>query len=125
MRITKKERKENARKFYNTFMNSNCNQAAIVVEEPNSSNPSICRCRFLAVRSAFAFMEGPLVIAESGLGISGCFMEFLEFIVPGIGTQKSYFDVAFNDWLYKTCKFRITYNDGFVVMFEKDNKEVQ
>lgn len=51
-------------------------------------------------------------------------MEFLEFIVPGIGTQKSYFDVAFNDWLYKTCKFRITYNDGFVVMFEKDNKEV-
>ena len=74
MRITKKERKENARKFYNTFMNSNCNQAAIVVEEPNSNNPNICRCRFLAVRSPFAFMEGPLVIAESGLGISGCFV---------------------------------------------------
>ena len=56
--------------------------------------------------------------------VLGNFMEFLEFIVPDIGTQKSYFDVAFNDWLYKTCKFRITYNDGFVVMFEKDNKEV-
>lgn len=124
MRITKNERKENARKFYNTFMNSNCNQAAIVVEEPNSSNPSICRCRFLAVRSTFAFMEGPLVIAESGLGISGCFMEFLESIGLDIGTQKPYFDEGFNDWLYKTCKFRITYNDGLVFMFEKDSKEV-
>lgn len=31
-RTTKKERKENANRFYNMFMNSNCNQAAIVVE---------------------------------------------------------------------------------------------
>lgn len=124
MRITKKERKENARKFYNTFMNSNCNQAAIVVDRMDSCNPNICRCRFLAVPSTLAFMEEPLVIAESVLGISGCFMEFLEFIVPDIGTQKSYFDDGFNDWLYKMCKFRITYKDGLVFMFEKDSKEV-
>lgn len=119
MRTTKKERKENAKNFYNTFMNSNCNQAAIVVERTNSSNPNICRCRFLAVRSTLAFMEAPLIIAESVLGISGCFIEFLESIGLDIGTQKSYFDDGFNDWLYKMCKFRITYKDGLVFMFEK------
>jgi hypothetical protein len=124
MRTTKKERKENAKNFYNTFMNSNCNQAAIVVERTNSSNPNICRCRFLAVRSTLAFMEAPLIIAESVLGISGCFIEFLESIGLDIGTQKSYFDDGFNDWLYKMCKFRITYKDGLVFMFEKDSKEV-
>lgn len=32
MRISKKERKENARRFYNMFMNSNCTKAASVVE---------------------------------------------------------------------------------------------
>lgn len=74
MRTTKKERKENAKNFYNTFMNSNYNQAAIVVERTNSSNPNICSCRFLAVCSTLAFMEAPLIIAESVLGISGCFV---------------------------------------------------
>ena len=40
-RTTKKERKENANRFYNMFMNSNCNQVAIVVERTESSNSAI------------------------------------------------------------------------------------
>ena len=74
-KTTKKERKENANRFYNMFMNSNCNQAAIVVERTESSNPNINRCRFIAVPSTLAFMENPIVIAESVSGITGCFME--------------------------------------------------
>ena len=42
MRVSKKERKENARNFYNMFMNSNCNKVAIVVQRPESkTNPNI------------------------------------------------------------------------------------
>lgn len=37
MRTTKKERRENARRFYNMFMDSNCNKAAIVVNRMESS----------------------------------------------------------------------------------------
>lgn len=40
-RTTKKERKENANRFYNMFMNSNCNQAAIVVERTEITNKII------------------------------------------------------------------------------------
>lgn len=79
-RTTKKERKENANRFYNMFMNSNCNQAAIVVEKTESSNPNINRCRFIAVPSTLAFMENPIVIAESVSGITGCFIELLDDI---------------------------------------------
>lgn len=87
-RTTKKERKENANRFYNMFMNSNCNQAAIVVERTESSNSNINRCRFIAVPSTLAFMENPIVIAESVSGITGCFMELLDDIKPRRGTEK-------------------------------------
>lgn len=121
-RTTKKERKENANRFYNTFMNSSCNKAAIVVERVDSSNPNISRCKFLAVPSTIAFMKDPIVIAESVSGITGCFMELLDNIKPGIGTQKFFFDDDFDDWLKETYKFRITYKDGLVFMLEKDTK---
>lgn len=49
MRTSQKERKENARRFYNMFMNGNCKKAAVVVERPESANPNICKCRFIAV----------------------------------------------------------------------------
>ena len=66
MRVSKKERKENARKFYNMFMNSNCNKVAIVVQRTESkTNPNINRCQFWAVPSTLAFMENPVIIAES------------------------------------------------------------
>ena len=119
MRTSKKERKENALKFYNMFMNSNCNKAAIVVSRTESkSNPYVIRCQFLAVPSTLAFMEKPVVIAESAiLGIEGCFIEFLQNIkeIP----QKTYYEDGFNDWLKANFGFEITYRDGLVFMLEK------
>lgn len=114
MRISKKKRKENAVRFYNMFMNSNCNKAAIVVQRSVSSNPNINRCQFLTVPSK---MEGPVIIAESILGIEVCFMELLEFIKPC--RQKTYYEDGFNEWLFETYGFKITYKDGLVFMLEK------
>lgn len=120
MRISKKERKENAKRFYNMFMNSNCNKAAIVVERTESkANPNISRCQFLAVPSTLAFMEKPVIIAESILGIEGCFMELLGFIKNC--PQKTYYEDDFNEWIMETYGFEITYKDGFVFMIEKEN----
>ncbi len=119
MRTSKKERKENALKFYNMFMNSSCNKAAIVVKRTNSSNPNINRCQFLTVPSTLAYMENPVVIAESTLGIEGCFMELLGFIKKC--RQKTYYENGFNEWLMRTYGFEITYKDGFVFMLEKED----
>ena len=121
MRISKKERKENARRFYDMFMNSNCTKAAIVVERTeNKTNPNINRCRFLAVSSTLAFMEKPVIIAESNvLGIEGCFMELLDFI-KSCKQRKTNYEDGFNDWLMETYGFEITYKDGLVFMLEKE-----
>jgi len=118
MRISKKERKENALRFYNMFMNSSCNKAAIVVKRTNNINQNISRCQFLAVPSTLAYMENPVVIAESILGIEGCFMELFGFIKNC--KQKTYYEDGFNEWLMKTYGFEITYKDGFVFMLEKE-----
>lgn len=117
MRTSKVERNENAKRFYNMFMNSNNSQAAIVVERSDSSNPNITRCKFWAVLSTLAFGEQPLVIAESTFGVDGCFRELLSSIkaIP----QKSYFDYGFEEWLEKEYKFRISYKDGLVFMLAK------
>jgi hypothetical protein len=121
MRISKKERKENAKKWYQIFMNSNCNKSAIVVKRYESTtNPNVHRVQFLAVASTLAFTEEPIIIAESNvLGIEGCFMELVEFIKGGI-IQKTYFEYGFNEWLMETMNFEITYKDGLVFMFEKE-----
>ena len=122
MRISKKERKENARRFYDIFMNSNGKKAAIVVERTESkTNPNINRCQFLAVPSTLAFMEKPVIIAESNvLGIEGCFMELLDFIKP-CKQRKTYCEDGFNEWLMKIYGFEITYKDGLVFMLEKED----
>ena len=98
MRTTKKERKENANKFYNSFIGGNCKNAAIVVKRfDSSSNPNINRCQFWAVVPPLT-----LVIAESVIGITGCFIELLENIKNiKPGEQKMYYEDGFNDWLEK------------------------
>lgn len=119
MRVLKKEREQNAKRFYQVFMNSNCDKAAIVVQRNQSTtNPNVNKVQFLAVPSSLAFMENPVVIAESSThGIEGCFMELLGFIKGG--TQKTYYEDGFNDWLEENYRFRITYKDGLVFMLEK------
>lgn len=121
MRTSKKERKKNALNFYRTFMNSNCNKAAIVVWRVPSSNPNRNICRFMAVPSTLAYMEKPVVIAESASGIAGCFTEFLQHVGTEECPQKRYFDDGYNDWLEEECGFRITYKDGLVFMIERND----
>lgn len=121
MKISKKERERNAKKFYQMFMNGSCCKAAIVVKRTESSNPNISRCQFLTVPGALAYMEKPIVIAESILGIEGCFMELLGFINPSV--QKTYFEDGFNEWLLATYNFEITYKDGLVFMLERRANE--
>ena len=116
--MTKKERIANARKFYNVFMSSNCNKVAVVIKHVESSNPNVIRIQFWAVPSTVAFMEGAVIISESKSGIQGAFAEFLDSINP-VNPSLDYFNDNFNDRLKKHYKFRITYNDGFVMMFEK------
>ena len=55
---------QNARKFYNAFMNGNSKYSVVVVKRTESkTNPNICRTQFLAVCSSF---KGNLeVISES------------------------------------------------------------
>lgn len=60
MRTTMKERKENAKRFYNMFMNSNCKKVAIVVQRMESSNPNISRCQFIAVPTSLWLLRGLL-----------------------------------------------------------------
>lgn len=79
------------------FMNSSCNKAAIVVKRSESSNPNISRCQFLTVPGTLAYIENPIVIAESAFGIEGCFIELLGFINPCV--QKTYYEDGFNEWL--------------------------
>ena len=121
MRTSKKERKKNALNFYRTFMNSNCNKAAIVVWRVPSSNPNRNICRFMAVPSTLAYMEKPVVIAESAFGIDGCFTEFLQNVETKKCCQKQYFDDGYNNWLEEEYGFRITYKDGLVFMLERSD----
>lgn len=116
MRTTKKEREKNARQFYQNFMNGNCDQTAVVVYRKKSNNPHISRCQFVAIPYSVGFMS-PVVIAESVLGIDGCFMEFLSFIKSC--SQKTYHEDGFNEWLHETYGFEITYQDGLVFMLRR------
>lgn len=119
MRISKKQRKENAIRFYQSFINGYYYKTAIVINRIKSSNPNINRCQFLTVPSTLAFMEEPIVIAESVFGIDGCFKELLSFLKSDNIVKKSYFDDDFNEWLKENYNFEITYKDGLVFMLEK------
>lgn len=117
MRVSKKERKENAKSFYQQFMNGYSTKTAIVVNRQDSKNPNIARCQFLAVPGSVA-SGTPVVIAESVWGVEGCFMELLENIK--LCPQKTYYENGFDDWLKETFGFEITYKDGFVFMLERE-----
>ena len=73
---TKKERKENARNFYQLFKNYKENRACIVVNR-NSSG----RTQFLVVPGCLN-TGNPVVVAEdASLGVEGCWMEFIRSIL--------------------------------------------
>ena len=114
MRTTKKERQENARKIYHALMHGSYKKIAVLVNRENSSN--IQRCQFLAV-NPLSGSDKPVIFAESNFGMSGCFIEFISSYYNEV--QKNYFEDNFDEWLSKTLHFRITYNDGYILMLER------
>lgn len=112
-RTTKMERKDNARKFYQLFNQYKENRSCIVVERNQSG-----KVQFIAVPGYVNF-SNPIVIAESiGLGVEGCWIEFIQSIMGKI-QQKTYYEDGFKEWLSETLGFNITYFDGLVFIIEK------
>lgn len=111
-RTQKKERKENAKLFYQHFCD-NGQKAAIVVRKPDNGS----RTQFITAHPLGTAFKN-IVIAESReFGIEGCFYEFIESIFGGI-RQTGYYEDGFKGWIEKTCHMKITWNDGLVVMIE-------
>lgn len=120
MKTTKKERNENAKNFYSSFMNSYRSKAAIIVLRKESKNTNIVKTQFLASPSTTFSNDNPMIIAESKLGIDGCFMEFLSAINLQPTTDiKSYWESDFEPWIAQNYKFRISYRDKMVLLLEK------
>ena len=115
--MKKAEREQNARKFYNAFMNGNSKYSVVVVKRTKSkTNPNICRTQFLAVCSSF---KGNLeVISESTVdGVRSCFIALLTFITPI--KQVTYYDDSFHQWLKENYHFDFNYYDGSAYIFIK------
>ena len=111
-RTTKKQRAENARTFYQVFKNLEHNRACIVVERNDNG-----RTQFKTVPSNASGMK-PIIIAESlGLGIDGCWIEFISNIYNG--RQTTYYEDDFKSWLKKILDIEITYYDGYVFIIER------
>lgn len=115
-RTTAKERKDNAKMFYQYLWNGGVQKAAIVITRQDSkSNPNIHRVQFTT-----AHVNGSasnVVIAESVDGVAGCFRELISNIHGNI-PQINYFEDEFRSWLRKTCHMNIVWNDGLVIMVE-------
>ena len=109
-RTTKKERNENARIMYQTLMNSG--KQAVLIERGTGQNNS---CQFKAV--VFKGEEPRVIASGRNLGAEECFIELFDAL--GAGRQVTMFEQGFNEWVYKTFKFRITYNDGMIMIFER------
>lgn len=119
MKTIKKERKENARRFYETLMDEPWSRAAIVVKKCGSTtNPNINRTQFIAVPCGMSYGHGVVIAESSVLGIEGCFVELINFIKGGI-RQKTYYEDGFDKWLEETMGFSIIYNDGLVIMLQR------
>lgn len=81
MRTNQKTRKCNARNFYD-FIKSSYRYsrfAIIFAKSYSKTNPNIVRTRMIATNPTFG-ENSPCIIAESILGYSNCFHEFLKSI---------------------------------------------
>lgn len=118
-RTSIKDRRTNARQWYQRFVNGYDTKNAIVIKRSKSTvNPNINRTQFYSCNT----YGTPIVIAESEtFGIEGCFIELIEFIKGGI-RQKTWFEDGFKEWLEETTGLIITYNDGLVIMLEREQE---
>lgn len=111
-RTTKRERQDNARKFYQLFHAHENNRQCIVVNRNDNG-----RIQFLAVPGMLNWAN-PVVIAENkALGIEGCWIELISSIKGGI-KQKTYYEDGFKEWMGEVLGFEITYYDGVVFIVE-------
>ena len=118
MRTNAKERKSKARQWYSLLINSYNSKSAVVVQRYESLNPNISRVQLLAWNT----IGKPVVISESIHGITGCLCELLQNIKK-LDTVRTYYENDFNDWLSENYNICITYNDGMVLMIEREDKE--
>ena len=118
MRTNAKERKGNARQWYSRLINSYNSKSAVVVQRYESSNPNISRVQLLACNA----IGTPVIISESIDGLTGCLYELLQNIKK-LDTVRTYHENDFNDWLLENYNIYITYNDGMVLMFEREDEE--
>lgn len=63
-----------------------------------------------------------LAIAESVDWLIGCFYKLLQNIKK-LDTIRTYHENDFNDWLSENYNISLTYNDGMVLMFEREDEE--
>lgn len=123
MKTNAKKRKSNARQWYSLLMNSYNSKSAVVIQRYKSSNPNINRVQLLARNT----VGTPVVISESIEGLTGCLCELLQNIkkLDTVKTYyekvKTYYENDFNNWLLRNYNIYITYNDGLVLMFEREN----
>lgn len=111
MRVSKRQRDANARKFYALLGDGNHNKAAILVHRVQNSN----KCQFIT-----GFLGLEAVLAESSLGYTECFMEFLSAIKAVKPCEtKTMHDEEFLAWLFSNYRLRISYNDGLIMMLER------
>lgn len=115
MRVNSKERRNNARQWYSLLMNGCSSRSAVVVKRCESSNPNINRVQLSACNA----IGTPVVIAESVDGLTGCFYELLQNIKK-LDTVRTYHENDFNEWLSENYGMYLTYNDGMVLMFERE-----
>ena len=120
-RTTAKERRSNAVSFHS----GTWKRAVVVIQRTESkTNPYIKRCKLLAVISN---LKGdPAVIGESVLGKAGALFEFLSFlgvVCPGEYERLAYENDVLNDLLEERAGFRITYDDGSAMIFERNDDE--
>lgn len=114
MRINAKERKRNARQWYQLLTNGSNTTAAVAVKR------NIFRVQLLACNT----LNTPVVIAESVDGVSGCLYELFQNIKKA-SEISIYPEDDFADWLYKNYQLRMTYNDGLVLMFEREKEKYE
>lgn len=118
MRTNVKERRDNARQWYSLLTGSYNSKSAVVVQRYESSNPNINRVQLLTCN----IIGTPVVIAESADGLTGCFYELLQNIKK-LDMIRTYHENDFNDWLSENYNLYLTYNDGMVLMFEREDEE--
>ena len=118
-RTTKSQRRMNALNFWNT----DWKRAVVIAERKDSkTNPNISRCSL--VTNMAQYNAAPIVIAESVLGKVGALTELLTTIdVVGAKEVMDFYYIKelskFNDLLEKQYGIRITYDDGYAMIFER------